>query len=198
MQRVITVSLNRNAYPFEEDAYRRLKAYLDDAAHVLERSPDRDEVLADIEQAIAERCLRRLEPGRTVITLAELGPALAEIGPVELPTAERGSATGASSAGFGSGARAGAGLQQISEGALISGVCNGLARSAGLDVTLVRVIAVLLLIFTGGAMVLLYLALMLLMPFAPLDPQGQPLRWLPAKCRELVLAIRAKLATLTG
>jgi phage shock protein PspC (stress-responsive transcriptional regulator) len=196
MQRVITISLNRNAYHLEEDAHRKLKAYLDDAAQALARTPDRGEVLADIEQAIADQCRRRLEPGRTVITLAELDPALVEIGPVEVPAA--GAEGAPAAAGAATHARPGIGLQQVSEGALISGVCNGLARSAGLDVTLVRVIAVLLLFFTGGAMILLYAVLMLLIPFAPLEPQGPPLRWLPAKCRELVLAIRARLAAITG
>ncbi len=70
-------------------------------------------------------------------------------------------------------------LQQISEGAVISGVCLGLARYFRLDVTLLRVISVLLLLGTGGAMVLVYLGLMLLMPYAPLQPGGTPLRWLP-------------------
>jgi phage shock protein PspC (stress-responsive transcriptional regulator) len=198
MQRVITVSLNRNAFHFEEDAHRRLKAYLDDAARALERSPDRAEVLADIEQAIADQCRRRLEAGRTVITLAELDPALAEIGPVEIPVAGPAPEGAAAVPGAANPARPGIGLQQVSEGALISGVCNGLARSAGLDVTLVRVIAVLLLFVTGGAMILLYAVLMLLIPFAPLAPQGPPLRWLPAKCREVVLAIRSRLAAITG
>ncbi len=70
-------------------------------------------------------------------------------------------------------------LQQVSEGAVISGVCLGLARYFRLDVTLLRVISVLLLLGTGGAMVLVYLGLMLLMPYAPLEPGGTPL----AGCR---------------
>lgn len=196
MQRVITVSLNRIAYHFEEDAHRKLKLYLDDATQALARHPDRAEVLADIEQAIADQCRRRLEPGRTVISLAELEPALLEIGPVEVPSAGVDGAPATD--GTAAAARPATGLQQVSEGAWISGVCNGLARSAALDVTLVRVIAVLLLFVTGGAMILLYAVLMLLLPYAPVDPHAQPLRWLPSKCRELVLAIRARLSALTG
>jgi hypothetical protein len=53
-------------------------------------------------------------------------------------------------------------------------VCNGLAKSSRLDVTL------------------------LLIPYAPLSPNAAPLPWLPAKSREIVTAIRSKLATLTG
>ena len=46
-----------------------------------------------------------------------------------------------------------------------------------------------------GAALLLYGVLMLLMPFAPLDPQLAPARKLPAKLREWTEALRGKLAS---
>ena len=190
MQRVTLVSLNGNPYHIEEDAHARLRAYLDSATQRLAASPDRAEVLADLEQAVADQCQRRLVAGRSVITLAELAPALEEIGEVELP----GSATpppAATELNPG-------GLRQISEGALVSGVCNGLARSMGVDLTLVRVIAVLLLFVTGGGMILLYFILMLLIPFAPLAHPDRPLPTLPAKSRELVQFVRGKLGAAAG
>jgi phage shock protein PspC (stress-responsive transcriptional regulator) len=76
---------------------------------------------------------------------------------------------------------------------VISGVCQGLARYFRLDVTLLRIVAVLLLLGTGGGMVLVYFAAMLLLPFAPRAPGGRPVRWLPARSREFVEFLRAKL-----
>jgi len=84
-------------------------------------------------------------------------------------------------------------LQQVSEGAMISGVCQGLARYFGLNVSLLRIAAVLLLLATGGGMILVYLALMLLMPYAPLERSGKPVRKIPAKSRSFVEFVRAKL-----
>jgi phage shock protein PspC (stress-responsive transcriptional regulator) len=81
----------------------------------------------------------------------------------------------------------------VSEGAVISGVCLGLARYFALDVTLLRVVAVLLFLGTGGGMFFVYVALMLLMPYAPLQPGAAPVRWLPAKCRRFVEFVRSKL-----
>jgi hypothetical protein len=52
---------------------------------------------------------------------------------------------------------------------------------------------VLLLLGTGGAMILVYLGLMLLMPYAPLQPGGASIRWLPAKNRRFMEFLRAKL-----
>lgn len=183
MQRIsVTVTLNRSTLQFDEAAFQRLEQYLADARHTLLGNPDRDEILADLEQAVADQCTRRLAAGATIVTLAELQPALDEIGPVQAP--------GATLSAPGGAARP---LRQISEGAVISGVCQGFARYFGLDVTLLRIAAVLLLFATGGGMILVYIALMLLMPYAPLERGGKPLRTIPAKSRSLVEFIRAKL-----
>ncbi|MFZ9478977.1 MAG: PspC domain-containing protein [Steroidobacteraceae bacterium] len=191
MQRVITVSLNHNSYVLEEDAHARLEHYLAESAATLSSNPDRAEILADLEQAIADQCNRRLQPGHTVITLAELQPALEEIGRVADPAASESVNHGAAAETV-----TRPGLEQVSEGAWISGVCNGLARSASIDVTLTRVIALLLLFVTGGTMVLLYVVLMLLIPYAPLQLNAPPLRKIPAKCREIVTSLRAKIAAM--
>ncbi len=81
---------------------------------------------------------------------------------------------------------------------MISGVCLGLARYFGLNATLLRIFAVLLLLMTGGGMIAVYLALMLLLPYAPLTPGAAPIGWLPTKCRELVEFLRAKFNTATN
>ena len=194
MKRVITASLNRNAYQFEEDAYARLEAWLAEASARLAGDPDRTEILADLEQAIADQCTQRLQPHQQVVTLEELQPALDHVGRVETPDV---GATAAPEAPATAGAAAPLKLEQISQGAWISGVCLGLARYSGLDPTLVRALAVVLLFITGGGMILLYAVMMLMIPFAPLDASLPAPGTLPTKCREATLYLRAKFATLT-
>lgn len=194
MKRVITASLNRNAYQFEEDAYARLEAWLAEASARLAGDPDRTEILADLEQAIADQCTQRLRPHQQVVTLEELQPALDHVGRVETPDV---GAAAAPEAPASAGAAPPLKLEQISQGAWISGVCLGLARYSGLDPTLVRALAVVLLFITGGGMILLYAVMMLMIPFAPLDPALPPAGTIPAKCREATLYLRAKFATLT-
>jgi phage shock protein PspC (stress-responsive transcriptional regulator) len=200
MKRVITASLNRNAFQFEEDAYARLEGWLADASARLIGDPDRAEILADLEQSVADKCSRRLPTGRTVITLDELVPALQEIGHVEATettgaaaaVAAGASAERSTTAG-GSPPSASAALQQVSQGAWISGICLGLARSAAIDVTWIRVLAIVLLFVTGGGLALIYAVLMLVIPFAPIDPAQPPMGAVPAKCREAVSLIRETL-----
>ena len=186
MQRIATtVRLNRSVLQFDDAAHARLEQYLTESRNLLQADPDPQEILADLEQAVADQCMRRLLPEQTVVTLAELTPALEEIGSVQAP----GDVPASSSAREATPRS----LQQVSQGAVISGVCLGLARYFRLDVTLLRVISVLLLLGTGGAMVLVYFGLMLLLPYAPLEPGGEPVRWLPTKCRAFMEFLRAKL-----
>lgn len=193
MQRIATVvRLNRSVLQFDDAAHARLEQYLAESASLLEGDPDPEEILADLEQAVVDQCTRRLQPGQAVVTLQELEPALDEIGSVQLPG--NGSASSSQSPPPSPlSAASPQTLQQVSQGAVISGVCLGLARYFRLDATLVRVAFVLLLFFTSGAMILVYLILMLLMPYAPLDPSGAPVQWLPGKCRAAMEFVRAKL-----
>jgi phage shock protein C len=185
MKRIaVTVLLNRSTLQFDEAAYVRLDEYLAESASLLEGDPDPREILNDLEQAVADQCIRRMSSSQNVVTLAELEPALDEIGVVQVPGATTGSNRTTSEP-----ARP---LQQISEGAVISGVCLGLARYFGLNVTLLRVFAVLLLLLSGGGAIVVYLALMLLLPYAPRARAGAQIGWLPAKSRELVEFLRAK------
>ncbi len=86
MKRIsVTVLLNRSTLQFEEAAYARLEEYLAESASLLEGDPDPSEILNDLEQAVADQCVRRMGSDQRVVTLAELEPALDEIGAVQVP-----------------------------------------------------------------------------------------------------------------
>lgn len=188
MQRVaVTATLNGVTLQFEQAAYDRLETYLADARRALAGNPDQAEILADLEQAIAEQCRRRMRLDAVRITLRELTPALEEIGAVQDPGSAELPPVAAPRR-----------LQQVSEGALISGVCQGLAHYFRVDVTLIRVIALLLLLLSGGIVFLVYAGMMLLLPYAAREPGAPPLRRIPARCRELVSALRTRVDAATS
>jgi len=180
MNKVIAINLNGIAYQLEEGAYEALRTYLDGAARRLVGNPDRDEIIADIEQAIGDKCRNILGANKTVVLAKEISQIIEEMGPVEDATAEADARSGAAGSAAG-GAAAGAGpaaggaesqeaapvrrLYKIHEGAMIGGVCNGLAARFDIDVTLVRLGFVVLtwLWFSG---VFVYLVLMVLLPTA--------------------------------
>src|SRR6185503_1447822 len=87
MQKVSTINLNGNAYQIEEAGYGALVGSLDGAQRQLRENPDRMEIIADLEQAIADKCVRFLKPQKTVVTSSEVEQIIKEMGPVEAATA---------------------------------------------------------------------------------------------------------------
>ena len=172
MQKVVGVNLNGNAYQVEQRGYDSLLAYLDRAQVRLANNPDRAEIIVDLEQAIAEKCNKVLGPHKSVVTAEEIDRVLAEMGPVDSdePGAESPrdqSTTDASNAKeHPSDATAPRRLYQIRDGAMISGVCNGIAAYIGMDVTLVRIAFVLLAVLTKGVWLLVYAVLAFVIPYA--------------------------------
>jgi hypothetical protein len=81
MQKVVNISLNGIAYQLEEPGYNQLRAYLERAESRLKDSPDRAEVMNDLEQAIGEKCARSLSPHKTVVNEAEIAKIIEEMGP---------------------------------------------------------------------------------------------------------------------
>ncbi len=181
MRPVITISLNGNSYQLEQGGYEALQAYLATAEARLADNPDRAEILADLEQAIAEKCGRFLSPHKNVVTAEEVEQVIQEMGPVDGSASAAGSAqqAGAEQAqgteqGWGAerpdAAKGPAGarkrLYQIREGAMVSGVCNGLAAYFDVDVTIVRLIFVVLALLTGGVWIFAYVVMMFVIPYA--------------------------------
>lgn len=186
MNKVVTVNLNGNAYSLEEPAYDALRAYLDGAQARLAGNPDRAEILADLEQAIADKCRRRLGPGRNVVGSAEMTASLEEMGPVEADPAAEGSPAGAAKDGPQASAGAPRRLYLIREGAMLAGVCTGLAAYFHIDVALVRIGFVAAALLSGGIWILAYLVMMFVVPRADTAEERAAAHGAPFNAQELV------------
>jgi phage shock protein PspC (stress-responsive transcriptional regulator) len=198
MRKVTTINLNNNAYQVDEEGYEALRRYLENAAQALANNPDRAEILADLEQAIADKCRLTLGVHKSVVSTAEIERILQEMGPVT------GSSEDAAAAGTSPGSSAGAmppgsgapytrRLYRIREGQMWAGVCTGLAAYTGTEVAWVRVAAILLTIFTGffpGLIV--YVSLVLILPVAMTGAEQSAAYGQPFNAQELVDRIKKK------
>ena len=197
MQKVITINLNGNAFQLDEEGYEALRAYLAEAGARLGGNPDASEILRDLEQSIAEKCQRHLGPGKSVVTTAEIEQMLREIGPVD------------SSAGGPSAPSASPQpkrLYQIREGAVVSGVANGLAAYFNIDPTIVRVVWVMAAVLEASRAdrppmltIGLYVLLMFIVPYAKTSEERAAAQGaaqtLPYKLQHAVEKVKA---TFTG
>jgi phage shock protein PspC (stress-responsive transcriptional regulator) len=192
MNKVTTVNLNGRAYQLEEQAFDALRAYLDEAARLLADDPDCREILADLEQAIADKGARYLGAGRNVLGEAEMKRILAEMGPVETGTGPADDAPGAAATAASAAdaaPREATGpkrLYRIREGEMVAGVCNGLAAYFGMDPTVVRLVFVVLLVLSTGFFGIAYLVLMFVVPEAKTAEERAAARGLPFNAQELV------------
>lgn len=175
MNKVITIDLGGTACQLEETGYDALRAYLKAAGERLRQNPDREEILSDIEASIGEKFRGRLNAHKNAVTAADVAAVLAEMGSIEDDTAEgerTGDADREAKANRDESRAAGAHgrgplkrLYRIYDGAIISGVCNGLGAYFGLDPTILRVLFVLMSL-GWGAGVIAYLILVIVVPVA--------------------------------
>jgi phage shock protein PspC (stress-responsive transcriptional regulator) len=211
MRAVNTISLNGNAWQIEAEGCDALAAYLKSAETRLTGDPDRNEILADLEQAIADKLARRVSAHKNVVTVEEITLALQEMGPVEAVAAAGPGADAPGTADTQPGASAGASadadvqgkqapgaspgadsggatrhLFRIREGEMVGGVCNGLAAYFGLDVTIARLIFVLASVFSGGVGAVVYIVMMMVVPVAETAEQMAAAHGKPFSAEELI------------
>lgn len=183
MDKVITINLHGRAYQLEEPGYHQLRNYLDEAASKLENDPDKQEIISDLEQAVAEKLDRYLNPNKNVIEDKEVKEVIKEMGPVESSTEDYPQEGQSGEPKTGATPKR---LYRIFEGKMFAGVCTGLAAYFNVDVVLVRVIFVLLVLVSHGFGVLVYVVLMIVMPKAKTSAQKAAAFGQPFTAREFV------------
>ncbi len=150
MQKVVSISLNGISYQLEEPGYDQLRNYLERAESRLKDSPDRAEVMADLEQAIGEKCratAQSPQDGRE--RPAEVGTHHRGDGPGgirrrkdgERRPREANAEPGAAAAPV-EGPRRASACSRFAKARCGAGVCNGIAAYMGFDVTWVRIVLV--------------------------------------------------------
>jgi phage shock protein PspC (stress-responsive transcriptional regulator) len=190
MNTVIIVNLNGNAFHLEEPGYHSLRDYLERAQAQLKDNPDRTEIMADLEQAIADKCAHFLLPHKNVLSAAEIDDVLRQMGPVQTDSEQPSQNSAANdqprAQASGRDPAAPKRLYQIREGAMLSGVCTGIAAYFNVDVTIVRIVFVLLTLLTGGLWILAYIVMMLVIPFANTGEEHAAATGTPFNAQEVI------------
>lgn len=194
MERVVTINLNGNPYQLEEPAYDALRAYIARAEAALASNPDKAEIVRDLQQAIADKCSGYLSPSKSVISLAEMTRIIEEMGPVEGESGAREEPRAEETTYDGPRRR----LYRIKEGANIAGVCTGIAAYFDLDVNIIRLLFIIAAIVTSGGMILIYIAMMFLIPSANTSAEWAAARGVPFNAQEIIDRAKHEYRNLTG
>jgi len=168
-----TVNANIGGFPFvvDEDAFKALRRYLNEIDVRLDGDENR-EVLEDIESRVADIFKENISPRVQVVDIDLVRRAISIIGPAE-EFGEPHRSTAGRTGLYDEPERgpqippASKKLYRSRTSVVLGGVCGGLADYLNMDVTLVRIIYLILILF-GGTGVLLYIILWIVIPREPL------------------------------
>lgn len=190
MNKVITINLGGTAFQLEDAGYDALRVYLENAKARLGGNPDRDEILSDIEMAVADKFRAQLNAHKNVVLASEVETVLEQMGPIEDESAkpESGVGTGASNPSSDAGAPTGYAvkrLYRIREGAQLSGVCNGIAAYLHVDPTFIR-LAFIALTLAWGSGIFVYLVMAMIIPEAKTPEEKAAATGIPSTAQEFI------------
>ncbi len=177
MNKTVNINLANILFHIDEEAFIKLQHYLEAIRRSFSGTPGSDEIIADIEARIAELFQEKMENDRQVITMKEVEAVIAVMGQPEdymvdedifedVPRAEK--------------IRPGRikRLYRDTDNKYIGGVCAGLEYYLGIDKLWIRLLFLLLAVFTGFGFIA-YILLWILVPEAKttsqkLDMTGEP------------------------
>ncbi|WP_319501092.1 PspC domain-containing protein [uncultured Draconibacterium sp.] len=161
MKRTLTINISGTVFHIEEDAYEALQKYMVLLKNYFGKDDDGKEIFADIEARIAEIFTEKSGKKNQAITLEWVEELIETLGTPENFSEEAGEEEPL--AGHKSRKRK---LYRDPEQTIIAGVCGGLAAYFDMDPVVIRLIVVLLALFTSGAGLLVYLLLWVIVPKA--------------------------------
>lgn len=188
-----TLNINLAGYPFtiDEDAYNLLKDYLDTIRYAFETHDDTAELAADIESRVAEILIEKEAGGFRIVSREEISRVIERIGrPSEFIEIEDTVDNSIDSDNENLTLTENIKEEKISpppynpqyqysrnpfsrkkifrdpENSMLGGVCSGLASYLHIDVTIVRLITVLLFFLSASTVAIAYIILWIVIPEA--------------------------------
>ncbi len=179
MKRTVSINLNNQNFQIEEDAYDKLATYLESIKRHCGVGADAAEVIADIENSLAEKFKLTITPYKEIITIEDVHNLIKIMGTVEDFDREVGGTVSEDSEMKEEipETKTKRKLYRDMDNAVIGGVASGLGNYFDVDPVLFRIIFIAL-IFAGGSAFPVYILLWIAMPeaktaYQKLEMQGQ-------------------------
>ena len=173
MKKTLTVNLGGTVYHIDDDAYCLLDNYLSNLKHYFRKQESAEEIINDIEMRIAELFAEKVAAGKQVVTVQDVEEVIARVGKPEdfgitEDDAESNKRTEQSSSASQTYTRT-AGPRRLfrdPDSKLLGGVAAGLAAYLGWDITLVRILMIVLVFVPYCPMIILYIVGWIVIPEA--------------------------------
>jgi phage shock protein PspC (stress-responsive transcriptional regulator) len=173
MKKAIKINLSGIIFHIDEDAYEKLKTYLDTISRHFSNKQESKEIIDDIEARIAELFQERITDETQVITFLIVNEVIDIMGNPEdiADSGEEAGHQGTFHDVYNKSRR----LYRDPENSVIGGVCGGLSAYFSVDPVIFRLLFIIF-FFAGGASVLVYAILWIVLPRAETAAQKLEMR----------------------
>jgi phage shock protein PspC (stress-responsive transcriptional regulator) len=170
MKKTLTINLANQVFHIDEDAFYRLREYLDRIEGHFSDKNERNDIISDIESRIGELFTQRKTQQKQVITIQDVEEIIGimgdpgEIGGEEQSESQNYSSTSASKR-----------LYRDPDNRVLGGVCGGIGQYFKIDPLIVRIVF-LVAFFGFGIGFLIYIILWIVVPEARTTAQKLEMR----------------------
>ncbi|UII32376.1 PspC domain-containing protein [Fulvivirga ulvae] len=173
MKKNISINISGIIFHIEEDAFEKLRDYLDSINRYFSSFEGSQEIIADIESRIAEIFLAKLNEGKQIINAEDVDSLIATMGSIkdfqaveeqDTPDDEEkteNSQEGSQQAWSDTGSKK---MYRDEKRKLLGGVCAGMAHYFNIDPLWIRLITLILFLGSYGGLVLAYIILWIVLP----------------------------------
>lgn len=163
MKKTLTVNLNNIVFHIDDDAYDLLQEYLSEIAVHFQPEDERKEIMNDIEARIAELFTEKLQRNKNVINLMDVNQIIDIMGKPSQYAEDAESTPPPSGDKKQSKSRR---FYRDPENAMFGGIAAGLSAYIGWDVTIVRILLVILVFLGIGFIIPIYVVVWFVAPKA--------------------------------
>ncbi|MDD3320445.1 MAG: DUF2807 domain-containing protein [Paludibacter sp.] len=163
MKKTLTVNLNNIVFHIDDDAYDMLQTYLSEIAEHFQAEDERKEIMNDIEARIAELFTEKLQRNKNVINLTDVQEIIEIMGKPsqyadedEEPQQQKSDKKQQKTRRF----------YRDPENAVLGGIAGGIAAYFDWDVTLIRILLVVLVFLGVGFIIPIYIVVWFVAPQA--------------------------------
>lgn len=164
MKKALKINLSGQIFHIDEDAYEKLRIYLDTISSHFSNVEESKEIISDIEARISEHFSEKVKDNNQVITLQDVEEIIEIMGkPEEIADEEEKDSKKTYNY---SESRSNRRLYRDPDNAVVGGVAAGLGAYFGIDTLIIRILFVVLILVGWGFPLILYIVLWIAVPNA--------------------------------
>ena len=184
MKKVVNVGIGGRTFVIDEDAYQKLDQYLVRFREKTGLGFETGDIMDDLEQRIAELFTEALGSRGDVVNITIVNKIISQLGMPDGGTMDENFTSAGTTSAEANSQLLAKRLFRDPDNKVIGGVCSGFALYLNLDVTLMRIIFILML-FMGGIGFWAYIIFWIIAPAAYTAAQKCEMRGIPVTAENL-------------